>query len=219
MKVIGYVRVSTQDQATEGISLDAQRDRIRKWTELNDGDLIAIYEDAGISGSSTKGRPGLEQALTAAVRGTALVSYSISRLARSTRDMLDIADRLERQGADLVSLSEKIDTTTAAGRMVFRMLAVLAEFERDQISERTKMALRVLKAKGVKLGSPAPARGGAVTAAKRIMEATRRDAPLLVAAGTGSLAERAARLNAAGHRTAHGKQFTAKTLSRMTRRA
>lgn len=78
----------------------------------------------------------------------ALVCYSISRLARSTRDMLAISERLDRQGADLVSLTEKIDTTTAAGRMVFKMLAVLADFERDQIGERTKMALAHKKASG-----------------------------------------------------------------------
>ena len=163
MKVIGYIRVSTEDQAREGVSLEMQRDRIHKWADLNEGEVIAIYEDAGISGSSTKNRPGLEQALARASRGDALVAYSISRLARSTRDMLDIADRLEIRGVDLVSLSEKIDTTSAAGRMVFRMLAVLAEFERDQISERTRNALAKLKANGVKLGSPNPRAGGEAT--------------------------------------------------------
>lgn len=165
MKVIGYIRVSTVDQATEGVSLEAQRKRIESWAFVNEGDVVAVYEDAGISGSKMRNRPGLEQALAHAGEGYALVAYSISRLARSTRDMLDIADRLEKQGADLVSLSEKIDTTTAAGRMVFRMLAVLAEFERDQISERTKMALAQLKAKGVKLGSPNPSAGGQATKA------------------------------------------------------
>lgn len=162
MKVIGYIRVSTQDQALEGISLEAQRKRIESWAYLNEGEVVAVYEDAGISGSSMKKRPGLAHALEAAGKGTALVAYSISRLARSTRDMLDIADRLERQGADLVSLSEKIDTTSAAGKMIFRLMAVMAEFERDQTSERTKMALRQLKANGVKLGSPNPRAGGEV---------------------------------------------------------
>jgi site-specific DNA recombinase len=76
------------------------------------------------------------------------VTYSISRLARSTRDMLEIAERLDAKGADLVSMTEKIDTTTAAGRMVFKMLAVLADFERDQIGERTKLALMHKKSKG-----------------------------------------------------------------------
>ena len=77
----------------------------------------------------------------------------MSRVSRSTRDMLSLADKLEKVGADLVSLTEKIDTTTAAGKMVFRMLAVLNEFERDQVSERTKAALAHKKAKGERVGT------------------------------------------------------------------
>jgi site-specific DNA recombinase len=95
-----------------------------------------------------KGREGLNAALKAAGKGMALVCYSISRLARSTRDMLHISEQLDKKGADLVSLTEKIDTTTAAGRMVFKMLAVLADFERDQIGERTKLALAHKKSVG-----------------------------------------------------------------------
>ena len=81
-----------------------------------------------------------------------LVDYSLSRLARSTKDTLAISERLDTAGADLVSLSEKLDTTSAAGKMIFRILAVLAEFERDQISDRTKMALAHKKAHGERLG-------------------------------------------------------------------
>lgn len=154
-KAIGYIRVSTQGQAEEGVSLDAQRAKIEAWCNLNDAELVAVFEDAGISGASMKGRDGLEAALKATVKGMALVSYSISRLARSTKDMLAIAEKLDAKGADLVSLTEKIDTTTAAGRMVFKMLAVLADFERDQIGERTKMALAHKKTKG-EVYSPTP---------------------------------------------------------------
>lgn len=147
-QAIGYIRVSTQGQADEGVSLAAQRAKIEAWCSLNDTELVAVFEDAGISGASMNGRDGLHAALKATGKGMALVAYSISRLARSTRDMLTIAEQLDRKGADLVSLTEKIDTTTAAGRMVFKMLAVLADFERDQIGERTKMALAHKRAKG-----------------------------------------------------------------------
>ena len=82
----------------------------------------------------------------------ALVVYSLSRLARSTRDAIDIAERLHKAGADLVSLTERIDTTTAAGKMVFRMLAVLAEFERDLVSERTAAALAHKRCRGERVG-------------------------------------------------------------------
>lgn len=146
-QAIAYVRVSTAAQALEGVSLEAQQAKIRAWCEVNDYQLAEVFVDAGISGASMAGRDGLAAALEAAGKGQALVVYSISRLARSTRDMLAIAEQLERKGADLVSLSEKIDTTTAAGRMVFRMLAVLAEFERDQVAERTRMALGHKKAR------------------------------------------------------------------------
>lgn len=145
-QAIGYIRVSTQDQATEGVSLDAQRAKIKAWCSLHDYELTAVYSDPGITGSRMDKRPGLQKALKAATDGRAIVSYSISRLSRSTRDMLSIAEQLQARGADLVSLSENIDTTSAAGRMVFRLLASLAEFERDQISERTKAALAHKKA-------------------------------------------------------------------------
>jgi site-specific DNA recombinase len=140
-KAIGYIRVSTQGQVDEGVSLDAQRAKIAAWCALNDAELVTVFEDAGISGASMNGRDGLHAAMKATTKGMTLICYSISRLARSTRDMLEIAERLDSRCADLVSVTEKIDTTTAAGRMVFKMLAVLADFERDQIGERTKMAL------------------------------------------------------------------------------
>jgi len=146
-KAVGYVRVSTSGQATDGVSLSAQRAKIEAWAIASDYQLEAIYEDAGITGTSMDKRPGLQAALHATGKGMAFIAYSISRIARSTSDMLEIATGLEKKGADLVSLSEKIDTSSAAGKMVFRMLAVLSEFERDQIVERTTAALAHKKAK------------------------------------------------------------------------
>jgi site-specific DNA recombinase len=143
MQAVGYARVSTEEQAREGVSLEAQRARIEAWAQANETALIGFFEDAGISGSRTENREGLRQAISQACEKKAiLVVYSLSRLSRSTKDTLALAERLEKAGADLVSLSEKIDTTSASGKMVFRMLAVLNEFERDQISERTAAALR-----------------------------------------------------------------------------
>jgi len=155
MRAIAYIRVSTQEQATEGVSLAAQRAKAEAWATLHDRDLKAVYQDAGISGTGMAKREGLKAALDAIGEGDALVVYSISRLARSTKDMLAISETLKAKGADLVSLCESIDTTTAAGVMVFQMLAVLAEFERNQISERTKTALAYKKANGDKY-SPVP---------------------------------------------------------------
>lgn len=153
MKAIGYIRVSTQGQVDEGVSLEAQRAKIEAWCLANDYQLVEVFTDAGISGKAMDNREGLAQALESIGKDIALVTYSMSRISRSTRDMLSLADQLEKCGADLVSLTEKIDTTTAAGKMVFRMLAVLNEFERDQVSERTKAALQYKKAQGQRVGT------------------------------------------------------------------
>ena len=154
---VGYVRVSTGRQAREGVSLEAQTARIEAWCAAHGATLLGMHEDAGISGGKTRNRPGLDAALKMATRHkAALVVYSLSRLARSTRDAITLSDTLSKAGADLVSLTERIDTTSAAGKMVFRLLAVLAEFERDLVSERTSAALAHLKAQGRKLGGPVP---------------------------------------------------------------
>ena len=150
---IGYIRVSTDGQVTDGVSLDAQRERIGAWCLANGFAIAEIFVDAGLSGGRSDNRPGLQSALdeVCKVRGV-LVVYSLSRLARSTKDTIAIGERLDKSQADLVSLSERIDTTSAAGKMMFRMLAVLAEFERDQISERTSTAMKFKAAKGERVG-------------------------------------------------------------------
>ena len=151
---VGYIRVSTEDQANEGVSLAAQRAKIEAWCVVNDCDLLSTYCDAGMSGGRADNRPGLQAAIEHAAKShSALVVYSLSRLARSTKDTILIGERLDKSGADLVSLSEKIDTTSAAGKMVFRMLAVMAEFEKDQISERTKMAMSHKKSRSERVGT------------------------------------------------------------------
>jgi len=148
-----YLRVSTTGQADEGVSLAAQRSRVKAWCVANDFELVEVFEDAGISGKRADNRPALQNALNAIVETKGvLIVYSLSRLARSTKDTLQIAERLDKAGANLVSLSEKIDTTSAAGKMVFRLLAVLNEFERDLISERTRAAMSHLREQNRFLG-------------------------------------------------------------------
>ena len=156
MKAIGYIRVSTQGQVEDGVSLDAQEAKVRAWADLNGADEVVIFRDEGISGKRSDNRPGLQSALDTVGKGDALVVYSLSRLSRSTKDTLILSEILLKKEADLVSLSEKIDTTTAAGKMVFRLLAVLNEFERDQISDRTRFALAHKKANGEKTGGDVP---------------------------------------------------------------
>jgi len=153
-KAVGYVRVSTNGQAENGISMKAQASKIKAWAEVNECLLVETLEDAGISGKRQDNREGLQKAIERACEEKGvLVVYSLSRLARSTKDAIQISEKLHKAGADLVSISEKIDTTSAAGKMVFRLLAVLAEFESDLVSERTKTALDYKKKQGKRTGT------------------------------------------------------------------
>ncbi len=157
LHVIGYTRVSTSEQANEGVSLDAQEERITAYCKAHGMKLVQMYVDAGLSGRKAHNRPALQSAIDHACREKAvLFVFSLSRLARSTRDAISIAERLSRAGAQLVSLSEKIDTTTATGKMFFRMMSVLAEFESDQISERVKTAVTHNKQHGKRYCNLAP---------------------------------------------------------------
>jgi len=154
---VGYARVSTLGQADEGVSLDAQRERIAAWASAQGYDLVAVHVDAGLSGKRADNRPGLQAAMADACRQkAALVTYSLSRLARSVPDAYTLAGKLEKAGANLVLLTESVDTTTAAGRMFFGMLAVLAQFERDLTSERTASALAHLREQGQRVSGKAP---------------------------------------------------------------
>ena len=207
MKAICYTRVSTTGQAEEGISMDAQAAKLRAWADLNGAESVTVFTDAGLSGKRADNRPGLQEALNAVGKGDALVVYSLSRLARSTKDTITIADALDKRGADLVSLSEKIDTTSASGKMVFRMLAVLSEFERDQVSERTRFALAHKRACGEKTGGDVPY-GYRLDEGRLIPDAGEQKAVALIRrlhkAGN-SLRQIARQLEARGYRTKTGQ--------------
>lgn len=145
VRAIGYIRVSTQEQANEGVSLEAQEKRIRSWCDAEGVSLIGVYSDPGLSGGRISNRPGLQRALSICRRGDLLIFLSLSRLSRSIKDILGIHTQLSRRGIDLVSLTEKLDTTGAMGKFGLHMLAVIAELERDVISERTRMAIQYLQ--------------------------------------------------------------------------
>jgi DNA invertase Pin-like site-specific DNA recombinase len=219
-KAIGYVRVSTDGQVSEGITLEAQEAKIRAWCELQGYELAGVHIDAGISGNRADNRPALQEALAQCGKGCALVVYSLSRLARSTRDTLDIADRLAGAGADLVSLSERIDTTTAAGKMVFRMLAVLAEFERDQVSERTRFAMAHKKGNGERVGGVPYGLRLADDGVHLVPEENEQRAVSMAAAlrlQGQSFRRIAAQLSAAGHQPRGGRAWHPQTVANMLR--
>lgn len=141
MKCVGYFRVSTIGQSDDGISLELQRAKAESWAITNDCELVATFSEV-MSGGKASNRLELQKALDLAckVKGV-LIVYSLSRLARDVRDTLDIAERIERAGANLASITEKIDTSSAIGKMVFRLMSSLNQFEREQIAERVSAAM------------------------------------------------------------------------------
>jgi site-specific DNA recombinase len=143
MKAVGYIRVSTEEQVREGISLNMQRSKIVAYTQLEDMELLDVIEDAGISGCSIRNRPGVQRVLDMVRQRKvqALVIFKLDRLARNTSESLDIATLCEKSGVALHSITEKLDTQSALGRFFFCLMASLAEMERNLISERICSAM------------------------------------------------------------------------------
>ena len=155
-RVVGYVRVSTEQQAGEGVSLEAQRTKLAAYAVALDLELVDVFEDAGFS-AKTLQRPRLAAVLELLDAGGAegLVVTKLDRLTRSVRDLGDLVDRYFAARCSLLSVSDAIDTRTAAGRLVLHVLAAVSQWEREATAERTRDALSQLRANGVVLGGEA----------------------------------------------------------------
>ncbi|RVT87171.1 recombinase family protein [Rhodobacteraceae bacterium CCMM004] len=139
---LGYVRVSDQEQ-TEALQHDA----------LIQAGCHLIYRDHGISGTKTT-RDGLDRLLQDLHPGDTLIVWKLDRLGRSTLHLLQLLAELQERSVDFIALTQGIDTTTAIGRMLYGQLAVFAEFEREQISDRTRAGMAAARARGVRIGRP-----------------------------------------------------------------
>ena len=155
LKVCGYVRCSTSEQSDSGLGLEAQRSAIADEAARRGWEVVAVYEDVA-SGRSRNGRPGLERALRAveSSEADALVVSKLDRLSRSTKDFAELMDRSQRKGWSLCAMDVGVDTTTPQGEFFATVLAGMAQWERKVISQRTRDALAIKKAQGVKLGNP-----------------------------------------------------------------
>ncbi len=158
-KVIGYTRVSTEDQAAHGVSLAAQAEKIRQYAALYDYELIGIEEDAGGS-AKTLDRPGLQRALTTLSNGKAegLLVAKLDRLTRSVKDLGSLIDAYfsDKRPHSLHSVADQIDTSTASGRLVLNVLMSVSQWEREAIGERTRDALQHMKAQGQRISGQLP---------------------------------------------------------------
>jgi DNA invertase Pin-like site-specific DNA recombinase len=153
-RVVGYVRVSSEEQAVSGLGLEAQRTAIETECTSRGWVLSAIYEDAGLSGNSVTNRPGLALALEDVESGGAggIVVAKLDRLSRSLKDFASLMERAQSHGWNLVALDLGVDLSTAAGEFMANVMASAAQWERRIIGQRTKDALAAKRAQGVKLG-------------------------------------------------------------------
>lgn len=150
-----YCRVSTKQQRDYGHSIEAQRSAIQKYITDNnlDGD-VKWYSDAGISGTDFKTREQFNAMRSSVIRGDVVISYSLSRLGRHTKDILVFTDELSEKGVELVLLQDKVDTSTATGKAFYSMLAVMGTLERDLSIERSKTVIDSRKKEGYTVGKP-----------------------------------------------------------------
>ncbi len=156
-RLVGYARVSTDEQTT-ALQLDA----------LRAAGCAVIHEDSA-SGAS-RSRSGLSRALEDLHAGDTLVVWRLDRLGRSLRDLLDISEMLRERDVALRSLTDHIDTGTAAGRMLYAVLGAVAQFERDVLRERTVAGMRAAKKRGEHIGRPAALSPTQVREAKKMLD-------------------------------------------------
>jgi len=138
MSKIGiYIRVSTEDQAKEGYSLEVQREYLEAFAKRECFEVYKVYCDNGISAFSTR-RPAPQELLAAAKakKFELVLVYKIDRFSRNLKDLLNLVDELSSYGVGFKSATEPFDTTTSAGKLMFQQLGSFAEFERNRLAER-----------------------------------------------------------------------------------
>jgi DNA invertase Pin-like site-specific DNA recombinase len=223
-RAVGYVRVSTEEQAREGVSLDAQDAKIRAYATAKDLALVDVIRDEGLSGKDLE-RPGVQRLIAACVAGevAAVIVVKLDRLSRRTRDLLYLVeDVFQARDVALHSLHETVDTSSASGRFFLRIMGALAEMERELIGERTAAALAHKKALGQRLGTTPL---GYRTPGHRLpLEAVAEEQAIIrrvldLWRGGRSYRKVAATLNAEGAKTKHGARWHHSTVANVVRDA
>jgi site-specific DNA recombinase len=219
MKAIGYIRVSTEEQANHGVSLDAQRAKIEAYASLYDIELVEIIVDAGQS-AKTLNRDGLQRALGMLKAGEVegMVIVKLDRLTRSVRDLDVLLENYFAEKFSLMSVGEQIDTRTASGRLVLNVLMSVAQWEREAIGERTSAALQHKKSQGEYIGGAGF--GYTVTDAKLKKTKEFKTVELIQRLrGEGKTLQAIAdHLNSEGIKTARGGKWYPKTVANIIER-
>jgi DNA invertase Pin-like site-specific DNA recombinase len=153
-RVVGYVRVSTDDQGANGAGLEAQRQAVRSECERRGWELLRFEEDV-LSGKTLR-RPGLEAALAACRSGEAagIVVAKLDRLSRSIVDFARLLEEARKKGFNIAALDLGLDLSTPQGELVANVIASVAQWERRMVGQRTREALAVKRSQGVRLGRP-----------------------------------------------------------------
>ena len=138
-----YVRVSTMEQAEHGFSLGAQQEALQNYAKALGYEIFKIYKDSGKSAKDMK-RAELTKMLedAQAKRFSAIFTYKLDRFSRSLKDLILTIDKLKEWGIDFVSMQDKIETTSASGKLMFHIISAFAEFERNIIGDRTKFGMQ-----------------------------------------------------------------------------
>ena len=218
-EAVGYVRVSTSEQADSGLGLEAQRRRISAYCEAQGWHLAEMVADEGVSGKTLE-RPGLARAVSLIGPGRILVALKLDRLTRGgARGLDDLTERVLATGGDWATVEGSYDTSSAMGRFMTRLVAEIAQLEREQTAERTMQALDVKRQNRQRLGTT-PLGFTTVLGedGRRRVEADAEGqetvalARELRAEGL-SLRQIAARLTEAGHPTKRGGKWQAETVA------
>lgn len=215
-----WIRVSTEDQA-QGESPAHHEYRARRYAEFNGWTVVEVYDLAGVSGKSVWEHPECQRMLRDSKRGhiQGLIFSKLARLARNTKELLDFAQHFEKYKASLVSIEEKIDTSTPAGLLFYTMLGAIAQWEREEITSRLRSSIGVRAKLGKPLNGLAPF-GYKWTDKNLVLvpleAAIRREAfeLFLVHRRKGVVARL---LQAKGHRTRSGSEMTDVHVDRMLR--
>ena len=149
-----YVRVSTEEQAQEGFSIRAQEQKLKDYARIKDWSIYNLYIDEGISGKNLVDRPAMQELIADVKKGAVknVLVFKIDRLTRSTSDLLYMVDLFNQQDCAFNSLTESIDTQTPSGRMFLKIIGIFAEFERENIIERSKVGIERKVREGYTIG-------------------------------------------------------------------